>query len=270
MNPTRVDRCFTDLRKARKKGFVAYITAGDPDLRATAENIMLLEDAGVDIVELGIPFSDPLADGKVNQAAAERALRAGTTYERILECVSAVRKHSEMPLIFFSYLNPLLAHGFETTVRGAAQAGVDGFLILDLPVEEMAPYQAVLNRFNLNNVCLVAPTSPTSRIRKIVRCATGFVYCVSREGVTGKQKELSAVARQLVLRTRALTKLPVALGFGVSGPLQAARAAETADAVVVGSAIVEALSNARSTNARRRVAQWIRQMVIAVKQAGER
>lgn len=270
MNPTRIDGCFTELRKSRKKGFVAYITAGDPNLRATAENIVLLEDAGVDVVELGIPFSDPIADGKVNQAAAERALRAGTTYERILECVGEVRKHSEIPLIFFSYLNPLLAHGFEATVRGAAQAGVDGFLILDLPVEEIAPYRAVLDRFNLNNVCLVTPTSPPSRIRKIVRCATGFVYCVSREGVTGKQKELSAVARELVLRTRAVTKLPVALGFGISDPLQAARAAEIADAVVVGSAIVEALWKAHSSRARRRVAQWIREMVKAVKQAGGR
>lgn len=270
MNPTRIDRCFTELKKAGKKGFVAYITAGDPDLRTTAENLVLLEDAGVDVVEVGIPFSDPIADGKVNQAAAERALRAGTTYERILECVSGVRRRSEIPLVFFSYLNPLLAHGFEKTVESAAQVGVDGFLILDLPVEEMAPYQAVLNRLNLNNICLVTPTSPASRIRTIVRCATGFVYCVSREGVTGKQKELSAVARELVLRTRAVTKLPVALGFGISNPQQAARAAEIADAVVVGSAFVEALWKAHSLRERRRVAQWIREMVKAVKQAGGR
>lgn len=264
--PTRIDRCFARLRQEGSKGFIAYITAGDPTLAFTEKNVQLLEEAGVDMIELGIPFSDPVADGRVNQAAAERALRAGTTYRGILDCVERIRRRSEIPLLFFSYLNPLLARGFEKTVREAAAAGVDGFLILDLPPEEMSSYATVLERFELNHVCLVAPTSPPARIREIVRAASGFVYCVSREGVTGKQAKLAAGARRLLRRVRRFTTLPLALGFGISTPAQARAAAKEADAVVVGSAIVEALAKAGTHRAaRQRTAQWIRSMVEAVK-----
>jgi tryptophan synthase alpha chain len=267
MIATRIDRCFARLRDERRKGFIAYITAGDPSLAVTQENVVLLERAGVDLIELGIPFSDPVADGRVNQAAAERALRSGTTYQDILECVRSIRHASEIPILFFSYLNPLLARGFERTARGAAEAGVDGFLILDLPPEEISPYAAILEHYGLNHVCLVAPTSPPDRIRQIVRAASGFVYCVSREGVTGKQAKLAAGARRLLRRVRRFTTLPLALGFGISTPAQAKAAAREADAVVVGSAIVEALAaSGRDRAARRRTAGWIGDMVKAVKQ----
>lgn len=267
---TRIDRCFEQLRKRGEKGFIAYITAGDPSLSTTEENVSLLEKSGVDLIELGIPFSDPVADGRVNQAAAERALRAGTTYEGVLRCVERIRRHSDIPLLFFSYLNPLLAHGFDKAARDAARVGVDGFLILDLPPEEIAPYVASLDRHGLNHVCLVAPTSPPERIRQIVRSASGFVYCVSREGVTGKQKRLSEGAQRLVRNVRRYTRLPLALGFGISTPQQAAAAARVADAVVVGSAIVEALAESGTSRAKRaETARWIGAMVKAVKKVHE-
>lgn len=267
---TRIDRCFEQLRKRREKGFIAYITAGDPSLSATEENVLLLEKAGVDLIELGIPFSDPIADGRVNQAAAERALRAGTTYEGILRSVESIRRRSDIPLLLFSYLNPLLAHGFDKAVRDAARVGVDGFLILDLPPEEMAPYIASLERQGLNHVGLVAPTSSPERIRQIVRAASGFVYCVSREGVTGKQKRLSEGAQRLVRNVRRATRLPLALGFGISTRQQAAAAARFADAVVVGSAIVEALAESSASKTKRaETARWIGEMVKAVKKVRE-
>jgi tryptophan synthase alpha chain len=263
---TRIDQCFERLKSRRKKGFIAYITAGDPTLKATVEIVWRLEDAGVDIVELGIPFSDPLADGRVNQQASARALAHGTTLDGVLDCVSEIRKKSGIPLLFYSYLNLLIARGFEHTIRRAAGAGADGFLILDLPVEEASEQETILARNNLNNICLVTPTSPDERIRRIVRVSTGFVYCVSREGVTGMQKRLSPAAATLIQKTKRHTKLPVALGFGISSPAQARVAAKEADAIVVGSAIVNRFaSEPHSNEGRAKAASWVKNMVQAVK-----
>ena len=240
-NPTRITRRFDQLRREGRKGFIAYVTAGDPTLRDTVRIVLELEKAGVDVVELGIPFSDPLADGRVNQEAAARALSHGATYEGVLNTVTGIRRHSDVPLLFFSYLNPLIARDLRITIASAAQAGVDGFLILDLPVEESAGWLAELERRGLDHVGMVTPTSPERRIRDIVRTSSGFVYCVSREGVTGMQKRLARSATQLVRRVKRFTDLPVALGFGISTPGHARAAAGAADAVIVGSAIVRKL-----------------------------
>jgi len=266
MKRTRIEARFDQLRARGEKGFVAYITAGDPTLKDTVDIAERLEDVGADIIELGIPFSDPLADGRVNQEAAARALARGATLEGVLDSVYEIRCRSQVPLLLFSYLNPLLAHGFERTARDAAAAGMDGFLILDLPVDEARPYARSLSRHHLNNVCLVAPTSPDERIRRIVRASSGFVYCVSREGVTGMQRRLARAATDLVERTRRLCALPLALGFGISSPAQAQAAADAADAVVVGSAIVAYFASAPRTAAgRASAARRVRKLVQAVK-----
>ena len=266
--PTRIDQRFAELKGRGEKGFIAFITAGDPDLDATRDIVLRLEDAGVDVVELGIPFSDPLADGRVNQQAATRALASGTTVAGVFEAVAAIRRSSQVPLLCYSYLNPLLAPGFDRSARAAAAAGVDGFLLLDLPVEEQSEYADAMDRCGLNNIRLVTPTSPPERIRRIVTRASGFIYCVSREGVTGAQKSLNNAAADVVERTRRCTDLPVALGFGIASPEQARAAAACADAIVVGSAIVERFDT-RPHNAagRRAAAAWVRKLVRAAKEA---
>lgn len=264
---TRIDRRFKELRARREKGFIAYVTAGDPSLRDTVDIVRGLADAGADVVELGIPFSDPLADGRVNQDAAARALARGATLDGVLKCVAAIRRHSQVPMLFFSYLNPVIARGFEGTVRRTAEAGIDGFLVLDLPVEESERHRRALEKHRLNNIGLVTPTSTPERVERIVRASSGFVYCVSREGVTGMQKKLAGTATELVRRTKRFTSLPVALGFGISTPSQAAAAAAAADAVIVGSAIVDRLAKAgRSAAGRARVFAWVGRLVRAVKQ----
>ncbi len=259
---TRIERKFEELRRRDKKAFIAYITAGDPSLRATPDIVSRLEDAGVDVVELGIPFSDPLADGRVNQQAATRALAQGATPEGVFRCVRAIRRHSEVPILFYSYLNLLCAGDFGANVKAAAAAGADGLLVLDLPVEESKPYLKWLKRCRLNNITLVTPTSPAERIKRIVATASGFVYCVSREGVTGMQDRLGGSAGDLIRRTRRYTRLPVALGFGISSPAQARAAAALADAVIVGSSIVDAFASMPAG----RAAAWVGKLVKAVKE----
>ena len=215
MKKTRVDRKFAELKKQGKKGFIAYLSAGDPNLEDTVDIVLRLEDAGVDLVELGLPFSDPLADGHVNQEEATRALEAGSTFDGVMECVAKIRERSEIPMIFYAYMNPLLVRGFDHSMAAASQAGIDGFLLLDLPFEEAGPYRKALKQNHLNAIQLVAPTTPDARIKKIVKRASGFVYCVSREGVTGVQDKLAAGAGVLVERIKAQTNCPVALGFGI-------------------------------------------------------
>lgn len=264
---TRIDRKFAELKKLGRKGFIAYITAGDPSPDRTPDMVFRLEKAGADVVELGIPFSDPLADGRVNQESAERALAAGTTLDRILSCVVNIRKNSDIPILFFSYLNPLEAYGLEKLAGNAAEAGVDGFLILDLPVEEGSHHRAVLDRHGLNHVCLATPTSPEERLKRIVRNSTGFVYGVSRTGVTGMQRQLENDAVKLVTLTRKYTDIPLALGFGISTPEQARQAARLVDAVVVGSAIVDRFHReAQSAAGRKRAAAWVKKLIRAVKE----
>jgi len=266
MKKSRVDQKFIELRLNNEKGFIAYLSAGDPSLADTVDIVLRLEDAGVDIVELGLPFSDPLADGRVNQEAAIRALEAGATFEGVLNCVAKIRERSELPLIFYAYMNPLLAHGFDSAMKQSAQAGIDGFLLLDLPFEEAGPYRSALTKNNLNAIQLITPTTPNERIEKIVKRASGFVYCVSRAGVTGVQKELAIGAKNLVARIKKRTNAPVALGFGIGTPKQAHDAAQLADAVVVGSAIVNQFHTLPHTSeGRAKASAFVRKLVSAVK-----
>ncbi len=267
MKKTRVDRKFAELKKRGKKGFIAYIGAGDPSLEDTVDIVLRLEDAGVDLVELGLPFSDPLADGRVNQEAAARALEAGSTFDGVMDCVAKIRERSEIPMIFYAYMNPLLARGFENSMAAAAQAGIDGFLLLDLPFEEAGPYRSALKKNNLNAIQLITPTSPDKRVEKIVKRASGFVYCVSREGVTGVQDKLAEGAGALVDRIKTKTRCPVALGFGIGTPEQARDAARLSDAVVVGSAIVNQFhNNPHTAEGRTDATAFVAEMVKAVKE----
>lgn len=267
MKKTRVDRCFADLNTQGKKGFIAYLSAGDPNLEDTVDIVLRLEDAGVDVIELGLPFSDPLADGRVNQEAATRALEAGSTFNGVMECVANIRKQSDIPLIFYAYMNPLLARGFEPSIKAAAEAGIDGFLLLDLPLEEAGPYGKVLTRNQLNSIQLVTPTTPDDRIARISKKANGFIYCVSREGVTGVRDSIASGAGELVRRIKTHSSLPVALGFGIGSPAQAREAAGLADGVVVGSAIVNAFhNNPHTPQGRADAARFVAEMVDAVKE----
>lgn len=267
MTTTRVAKKFEELREQGKKGFIAYLSAGDPSLEATVDIVLRLEEAGVDVVELGLPFSDPMADGRVNQEAATRALEAGSTFDGVMECVKKIREKSEIPIIFYAYMNPLVARGFEKAMADAAEAGVDGFLVLDLPMEEAGPYRDALKNNHLNSISLVTPTTPDDRIKKIVKQADGFIYCVSREGVTGVQSQINEGAPALVAGIKKHTDLPVALGFGIGTPEQAAQAAEFSDAVVVGSAIVNRFNNNPHTpEGRAEAAAFVKSMVDAVKE----
>jgi tryptophan synthase alpha chain len=263
---TRIESKFEQLALARKKGFVAYITAGDPSLAATMDAVLRLEDQGVDFVELGIPFSDPLADGRVNQESAARALAGGATLDRVLDMVTQLRKKTPIPLIGYTYMNPMFALGFEQVTRRAKAAGVDGLLVLDLPVEESVQYGTIMARHGVNNIRLITPTTPDERIKRIVATGSGFTYCVSREGVTGMQKKLSSGATDLVRRTKKFSPLPVAIGFGISTPGTARAAAMAADAIVVGSAIVDRFHReAHSPAGRNAAAKWVGTLVKAVK-----
>lgn len=266
MKKTRIDRKFSELSRLGKKGFIAYLAAGDPNLTDTVDIVLRLEEAGVDLVELGLPFSDPLADGRVNQEAATRALEAGATFDGVMDCVARIREHSQIPLIFYAYMNPLISRGFEQSMAAAAQAGVDGFLLLDLPFEEAGPYRQALKNNGLNAIQLVTPTTPDERIDKIVKRANGFIYCVSREGVTGVQDHIAEGAQGLVRRIQKRTDHPVALGFGIGTPGQARDAAKLADAVVVGSAIVNRFhNNPHTAEGRADAAAFVGEMVKAVK-----
>lgn len=247
MKPSRLFERFADLNARGEKGFVAYITAGDPNLDATVERVRLLEEGGADVIELGIPFSDPLADGPANQRAATRALEAGTTLEGIVRAVERIREVSEIPLIFFSYLNPLFARGFDKAADEAAAAGVDGMLLVDMSLEESGPFQQILHDRGLDHVVLVTPTTPEERVARLVGKGSGFIYCVSRAGVTGEQSELQRDARSVLDRAARHSKLPRALGFGVSTPEQAAAYAEMCEAVVVGSYLVNTFHEAGNT-----------------------
>lgn len=267
MKKTRVDEKFAALKKQGKKGFIAYLSAGDPNLADTVDIVLRLEDAGVDVLEMGLPFSDPLADGRVNQEAATRALDAGATFDGVMNCVAKIRERSDLPMIFYAYMNPLLARGYENSITMAAQAGIDGFLLLDLPLEEAGPYRSALTQNELNAIQLITPTTPDARIDKLVKRANGFVYCVSREGVTGVQDKLAEGAGALVQRIKDRSDVPVALGFGIGTPDQARDAAKISDGVVVGSAIVNAFhNNPHTAEGRADAARFVGKMVAAVKE----
>lgn len=224
----------------KKPSLVAYVTSGDPSLETTRDVVMAAIDAGASVIELGVPFSDPLADGPVIQRASERALKRGASLEQVLKLAAEVRERSQsVGLIIFSYLNPILQMGLEKFCKIARLAGVDGVLVTDLPVEEASAYLAEMRKNDLAPVFLAAPTSTDDRLRRIGEASGGFVYAVSRTGVTGARKETSDDAQKLVRRLRKFTKLPIAVGFGISTPGQITEVGGYANAAVVGSAIVE-------------------------------
>jgi tryptophan synthase alpha chain len=259
----RIDAKFTALRAAGQKGFVAYIAAGDPNLKATAALARKFERVGVDVLELGIPFSDPLADGVVNQLAAERGLRSGTTLDGVLQTVAGLRRTGcQIPIVFYIYFNLIHRHGVKAFARDAAAAGVDGVLALDLPPEEATGYEETIRAAGIHPIYLIAPTTPESRIKEICRHAGGFIYYVSREGVTGMQSKVAGSINERVALIRKHTAVPVAVGFGISTPAQAREVAHAADAAVVGSAIVNQIAQGKSPET---VARFVAPMVRAVK-----
>jgi tryptophan synthase alpha chain len=237
----RIGERFARRRAEGRPAFVAFLTAGDPSLDRTVEAALELDRAGADVLELGVPFSDPLADGPVIQRSSERALARGVTLPKVLEAVRRVRERSELPLLLFSYYNPLLQHGLGRLADEAKAAGVDGVLVTDLPPEEAAEWVAAARPAGLDTVFLASPTSPPERLKRVAEASRGFVYAISRTGVTGERQTLSEDARPLVERLRALTGVPVALGFGLGAPEQVREAAAVADGVVVGSALVRFL-----------------------------
>ncbi len=238
----RIEKRFADLKSRGQKGLVVYIGAGDPHLEATRQLALEFDRAGVDILELGVPFSDPLADGLVNQLAAQRGLASGTTPPRLLETVAAIRRDSEIPIVLYLYYNLLHRVGTAQFLDAAAAAGVDGLLVLDLPPEEAEEYERLMLAKGLCAIWLIAPTTPDSRIERIVRRARGFIYYVSREGVTGMQQTVNASIADKTALIRAHTTLPIAVGFGISNPDQARQVARSAEAIVVGSAIVNRIA----------------------------
>lgn len=261
----RIAAKFARLKAAGKKGFIVYIGAGDPDLDATLKLALAFDHAGVDILELGVPFSDPLADGLVNQLAAQRGLEAGTTPPTVLATVAALRRDSEIPVVLYVYFNLIHRVGMEQFIADAAKAGVDGLLVLDLPPEESDNYEALMQKHGLCNIYLVAPTTPEDRMELIVKRGSGFIYYISREGVTGMQSQVASNLASQVTKIRAHTSLPIAVGFGISNPEQARLVAQSADACVVGSAIVNQIAElGRSPDLVPKVAGFIRQMAQAV------
>jgi tryptophan synthase alpha chain len=248
-NSTRISRRFAQLRESGELGIVAYITAGDPSLDATLEYVLALAEAGADVIELGVPFSDPLADGPTIQRASERALKAGTTLAGVIELVARIRKISQVPLVLFSYYNPVLQMGLEKFAAAASAAGADGVLITDLTPEESAEYREILARHALDTVFLAAPTSDAERLAKIAAASSGFLYIISRTGVTGAKDAMPDDLPALLRRARNATSLPLAVGFGISLPGHVSMLGGLADAAVVGSALVSEIETAASPDA---------------------
>ncbi|MFY9584009.1 MAG: tryptophan synthase subunit alpha [Candidatus Acidiferrales bacterium] len=248
MATTRITRRFDDLRRAGDLGLVAYLTAGDPTLEATERLVAALAEAGADVVELGVPFSDPLADGPTIQRASERALRSGTTLAGVLGLVRKLRQKTEVPLVLFSYFNPVLQMGLSTFADEAAAAGADGVLITDLTPEEAGEYRHAVVSRGLDTIFLAAPTSTDARLVRIAESSTGFLYLISRMGVTGAREALPEDLPALVRRARRVTSLPIAVGFGISLPGHVSILGGLADAAVVGSALVEEIERAASVD----------------------
>lgn len=240
-NDNRISRLFLDCRERNRAAFIGYVCACDPDFETSLEICRALIDNGVDLLELGVPFSDPLADGMTNQLAAQRALESGCSGRDVFRLVEEIRKFSEVPIVFYTYYNLIFSQGIEDYVARAKDSGVDALLTLDLPPEESAELVELCRAYSLNNVFIIAPTTPEFRIPVIVEQASGFLYYVSREGVTGTREDLAGDLEQRVEAIRRHTDLPVVVGFGISTPEQVAKVAECADGVVVGSALVNCI-----------------------------
>jgi tryptophan synthase alpha chain len=259
---SRIDAVFRDLRNAERTGLVTYVTAGDPDLERSGEILLRLDKAGADIIEVGVPFSDPLADGPVIQRATERAIAGGTTLSRVLDLIGGLRSKIAAPLVIFSYANPILRMGLETFVTRAKAAGVDGVLTLDVPPEESEQFRAALARARIDTIFLLSPTTSAERIRRAAALGTGFLYGISRVGVTGARETVADSARELAARVRAESGMPLALGFGISKPEHVRAVGEFADAAVVGSALVQVIAehgtSPRLVDEVERYVRWLR------------
>ncbi len=260
----RITEAFNALSTSGAKGFIPFITAGDPDLNTTEQLLIELAEAGATVIELGVPFSDPMADGPVIQRASERALKHAFGLEEILTLVARVRRKIKTPIILFSYFNPLLQFGVERLARESKQSGIDGILVTDLTPEEAGSFNATLKANELDMIFLVAPTSTDKRLELIAEQASGFIYAVSRAGVTGTRESVSVEAEKLVSRVRKVSSLPIAVGFGVSTREQVADVQRFADAVVVGSAIVQKLEQlGGSSDIPRQIGEFVRSLLPA-------
>jgi tryptophan synthase alpha chain len=258
---TRIGKLFDNLKRDGRKGLIAYLTAGDPSPAQTPELVEALERGGADLIELGVPFSDPIADGPVIQRAGERALAAGTTLSGVLNIARQIRQRSEIPLLLFTYLNPIVRYGLDRLAKDAADAGIDGCLLTDASVEEAHQFIGAMHQHGLDTVFLAAPTSTERRLRLVAQYSTGFVYLVSRTGVTGERDSLSGAVAPLVKAMRAITDQPLAVGFGISRPDHVAQVAAQADAVVVGSALVHVIEkHAASPYLARELESFVRQL----------
>lgn len=232
------------MQASNEPALIAYVTAGDPSPERTVEIVAALERGGADIIELGVPFSDPIADGPVIMRASERALAAGTTVEKVLNVAAKIRETSQIPIVLFTYLNPVMRYGFDRLAARAKEVGIDGFLLTDLSVEEAESFVGAVQKQGLDTVFLVAPTSTDRRLDLVAKYCSGFVYVVSRTGVTGEQSQVSGAVEPLVQRLRKFTNLPLGVGFGISTAAQAAEVGRVADGVVVGSTFVKTIEKA--------------------------
>lgn len=263
---TRIGRRFDELARRGELGLVAYLTAGDPSLAATEEIVLRTAEAGADVIELGIPFSDPVADGPTIQRASERALRAGTTLQKVIDVVAALRKKTDVPLMLFGYFNPILQMGLAEFAQRAAAAGADGVLITDITPEESCEYRSAMRASGLDTIFLAAPTSTDERLQRIADASSGFLYVISRTGVTGAKDSLPEELPAMVRRARTFTRLPIAVGFGISVAAQVTVLGGIADAVVVGSSLVAEIEKAPSVSeASHAVASRVRMLKDAAK-----
>jgi tryptophan synthase alpha chain len=261
MSQTRIGRLFERLRAEHRPALIAYITAGDPSPARTPALVAALERGGADLIELGVPFSDPIADGPVIQRGSDRALKAGTTVPKVLEIAAEIRKYSQIPLLLFTYMNPVLRYGLQALARDAIAHGIDGCLLTDLSVEEAEPYTAAMRLAGLDTVFLAAPTSTERRMKLVAEYSTGFIYLISRTGVTGEQTSLSDGVGRLVESMRRVTRLPLAVGFGISTAGHARAVGAIADGVVVGSAFVRVIEqNASSPDLETRLQALAREL----------
>jgi tryptophan synthase alpha chain len=258
---TRIGRLFEDLKRQDRKGLIAYLTAGDPTPERTPALVEALVRGGADLIELGVPFSDPIADGPVIQLGGERALKAGTTMKRVLEIAAHIRENSEVPLLLFTYLNPVMRYGLERLAANAASCGIDGCLLIDASVEEAQSYVGAMHRHGLDTVFVAAPTSNERRLQLVAQYSTGFVYLVSRTGVTGERTSLSNQVGPLIKAIRSVTELPLGVGFGVSTPEHVAELGRQVEAVVVGSAIVRIIGeHGADPTLERRLENFVREL----------
>jgi tryptophan synthase alpha chain len=262
MYMTRIEKRFAQLKAEGGKAFIPYITAGDPNMETTLELVLALEKAGADVLELGVPFSDPIADGPVIQRATERALHSGVTLRKVLDLAKRIRKKSEIPLVLFSYYNPLLNHGLEQLAKDAADTGFDGVLASDLTLEESELFNRTMRAAGLNTIFLVAPTSSRERMEAIAQVSNGFLYAVSRTGVTGERQELAGDLRDFLRTLGSFTKTPIAVGFGISRPEHLQAVWQEADGAIVGSSIVkkieEFMGNPKLVSEVGAFASWLR------------